>query len=212
MCYIANDIVWLGGLYNSMWHLMARLKKITSFMEHTYLLSSTWIYIYNITLISLKWQPLAKASIKIQSVIVSFLRHLAELPDVLKYIGNVHVIVYSKVGDDIRSFSAVIWVEHLWSTLLGQPDTSKNIFCGMLHFLYKMPFSHSINKCFSWGHNHMETFSVLLALCAGNTPATIEFPSQRPVIQSFDVFFDLCLNRRLSKQSNKVSLKMWYLL
>ena len=28
-----------------------------------------------------------------------------------------------------------------------------------------------------------------------------EFPAQRPVTRSFDVFFDLCLNKRLSKQS-----------
>ena len=28
-----------------------------------------------------------------------------------------------------------------------------------------------------------------------------EFPTQRPVTQSFDVFFDLCLNKRLSEQS-----------
>ena len=36
----------------------------------------------------------------------------------------------------------------------------------------------------------METFSALLALCAGNSPVTGEFPSQRPVTRSFDVFFD----------------------
>ena len=47
----------------------------------------------------------------------------------------------------------------------------------------------------------METFSALLALCAGNSPVTCEFPSQRPVTQSFDIFFDLRLNKRLSKQS-----------
>ena len=47
----------------------------------------------------------------------------------------------------------------------------------------------------------METFSALLALCAGNSPATGEFPAQRPVTRSFDVFFDLRLNKRLSKQS-----------
>ena len=47
----------------------------------------------------------------------------------------------------------------------------------------------------------METFSALLALCAGNSPATGEFPSQRPVTRSFDDFFDLRLNKRLSKQS-----------
>ena len=47
----------------------------------------------------------------------------------------------------------------------------------------------------------METFFALLALCAGNAPVTGEFPSQRPVTRSFDVFFDLHLNKRLSKQS-----------
>ena len=47
----------------------------------------------------------------------------------------------------------------------------------------------------------METFSVLLALCAENSPVTHEFPLQRPVTQSFDVFFDLRLNKRLRKQS-----------
>ena len=47
----------------------------------------------------------------------------------------------------------------------------------------------------------METFSALLALCAGNSPVTGEFPAQRPVTRSFDVFFDLRFNKRLSKQS-----------
>ena len=36
----------------------------------------------------------------------------------------------------------------------------------------------------------METFYALLALCAGNSPVTGEFPTQRPVTRSFDVFFD----------------------
>ena len=40
----------------------------------------------------------------------------------------------------------------------------------------------------------------LLVICAGNSPVTGEFLSQRPVTRSFDVFFDLCLNKRLSKQ------------
>ena len=47
----------------------------------------------------------------------------------------------------------------------------------------------------------METFSALLAIYAGNSPVAGEFPAQRPVTRSFDVFFDLCLNKRLSKQS-----------
>ena len=44
-------------------------------------------------------------------------------------------------------------------------------------------------------------FSALLALCEGNPPVTGGFASQRPVTQSFDVFVDLRLIKRLSKQS-----------
>ena len=47
----------------------------------------------------------------------------------------------------------------------------------------------------------METFSALLAICAENSPVPGEFPAQRPVTRIFDVFFDLRLNKRLSKQS-----------
>ena len=35
----------------------------------------------------------------------------------------------------------------------------------------------------------------------GNSPVPGEFPAQRPVTRSFDVFFDLRPNKRLSKQS-----------
>ena len=55
--------------------------------------------------------------------------------------------------------------------------------------------------CNTWGHHQMETLSSLLALCVGNSPVTGEFPTQRPVKWSFDVFFDLGLNNQLSKQS-----------
>ena len=42
-----------------------------------------------------------------------------------------------------------------------------------------------------------------LALCEGNAPGIAEFPSQRPVTLSFDVFFDLRLNKRSCKQSRR---------
>ena len=47
----------------------------------------------------------------------------------------------------------------------------------------------------------METFSALLAICAGNSKVTGEFPTQRPVTRSFCVFYDKRLNERWSKQS-----------
>ena len=51
-----------------------------------------------------------------------------------------------------------------------------------------------------WRHQ-METFSMLLAICVGNSPVTGELAVQRPATRSFDVFFDLRLNKWLSKQS-----------
>ena len=47
----------------------------------------------------------------------------------------------------------------------------------------------------------METFSALLAICAGNSPVPGEFPTQRPVTRSFDVYLDMRPNKHLSKQS-----------
>ena len=51
-----------------------------------------------------------------------------------------------------------------------------------------------------WRHP-MEPFSALLAICAGNSPVTGEFPAQRPVTRSFDASFDLRLNKRLIQQA-----------
>ena len=53
----------------------------------------------------------------------------------------------------------------------------------------------------SWWRHQMETFSVLLAISAGNSPVPGEFPAQRPMTRSFHVFFDLRPNKPLSKQS-----------
>ena len=51
----------------------------------------------------------------------------------------------------------------------------------------------------AWWRHQMETFSTLLAICAGNSPVSGDFPATRPVTRSFDIFFDLRLNKRLSK-------------
>ena len=53
----------------------------------------------------------------------------------------------------------------------------------------------------TWWRHQMETFSALLAICAGNSPVTGDFPAQRPGTWNFDVFFYLRLNKRLSKKS-----------
>ena len=71
-----------------------------------------------------------------------------------------------------------------WLTLYKYSDGS-NIFC--------------LDR--SWWRHPMKTFSALLAICAGHWPVNGEFPTQRPMTRSFDVFFDLRQNKRLSKQS-----------
>ena len=77
-------------------------------------------------------------------------------------------------------------------------------------FLYKP----TCNYC-SWWRHQMETFSALLTLYAGNSLVTGEFPAQRPVTRSFDVFSDLCLSKQLSKQSWQFcthnGLSFWYI-
>ena len=59
----------------------------------------------------------------------------------------------------------------------------------------------------TWWRHQRETFSALLALCKGNSSATGEFRSQRPATRNFEVFFDLCLNKRLSKPARRRSLE-----
>ena len=53
-----------------------------------------------------------------------------------------------------------------------------------------------------WWRFQMETLSALLTLCARNSPVPGEFPAQWPVTPSFHVFFDLRLNKPLSKQAS----------
>ena len=75
-------------------------------------------------------------------------------------------------------------------------------------FLLQCQLFNQYHEYSPWWRN--EIFSALLALCAGNSPVTSEFPSQRSVTRSFDIFFDL----PLSKQSwgwwfEKTSRPLW---
>ena len=75
-----------------------------------------------------------------------------------------------------------------------QAKTWANDYPGLCHHMASL--GHN-----AWWRHQMETFSALLAICAGNSPVPGDFPTQRPVTRSFDVFFNLCLNKRLRKQS-----------
>ena len=93
--------------------------------------------------------------------------------------------------------NVVILMKFSWLAVLEVLRTSST--ASDEHFI-KMTFPFDCKIHQSWWHHQMETFSVLLALCEGNPPVTGGFLSQRPVMRSFDVFFDLSLNKRLSKQ------------
>ena len=112
---------------------------------------------------------------------------------------------------------------HQWSHNVGHPscwfqNKTGPIYCGVScqegptrhYYAWQIgPFWQDtldmsfLNGCLpiTWWRHQMETFFALLALCAGNSTVTGEFPSQRPVMRRFDDFFDLLLNKRLSKQS-----------
>ena len=68
-------------------------------------------------------------------------------------------------------------------------------------------FSHQWfrQNLFPW----WRTFSALLAICAGNSPVPGDIPAQRPVTGSFDVFFDLGLNKRWGWWFEMPSLPLW---
>ena len=70
----------------------------------------------------------------------------------------------------------------------------------------EIPVNATLKRPFRVGDRHDDViewkyFSALLARCAGNSPVTGEFPSQRPVTRNFDVFFHQRLNKRLSEHS-----------
>ena len=71
----------------------------------------------------------------------------------------------------------------IWSMFV-----STMVLCAILHFTI------AYDDVIKW-----YIFHVTGHLC-GNSPVIGEFPTQRPVTRSFDVFFDLRLNKRLSKQ------------
>ena len=111
-----------------------------------------------------------------------------------------------------------IWVSQLWAccdavtqrnyisaACIQRILWNKHTVCFVSLRLYWIPWRihgmYSLDTFTSWWGHQKETFSALLAICAGNPPVTGEFPTQRPVTRSFDVFIDLRLNKRLSKQS-----------
>ena len=60
-----------------------------------------------------------------------------------------------------------------------------------------------------WWRHQMEAFSALLALCARNSPVTGEFPAQRPVTRSIDVFSREASDLRHPRAHHNVTVMCW---
>ena len=106
----------------------------------------------------------------------------------------------------ISNFWVMVWTK--WPSLCTE---CWSLLSRMLFFVSKYNirqaamwwhgYTPSNSAMLSWWRHQIETFYALMPICAGNSPVSGEFPAQRPVTRSFDVFFDLRLNKRLSKQS-----------
>ena len=78
-----------------------------------------------------------------------------------------------------------------WWTDKVRHHISHNFIFTLIMWSWYRAWHHILH--YTWWRHQMELFSALLALCVSNSPVTGEFPAQRPVTRSFDVFFDLRL-------------------
>ena len=107
----------------------------------------------------------------------------------LRFYGDLVQVLCRALGKP--NASSLLYISCIYQTILTENATCFHVLrLGNLQY-----------RSTPWWRHQMETFSALLDLCAGNSPVTSEFPSQRPVTRSFDVSLICALNKRLSKQS-----------
>ena len=94
----------------------------------------------------------------------------------------------TRVGTSIPTL--VTSVSMAMSALAKGHDCSEVWYCDNTTVAATLKNEPSITWSQAWWRHQMEIFTALLAICAG-----------RPVTRSFDIFFDLRLNKQLSKQS-----------
>ena len=102
------------------------------------------------------------------------------------------------------TLNAAYWVEMAkwtWRSRSVTPIFNTSWENHKMHIWCKLgAFSSNLLKVIMMTSSNGNIFSVT-GHFVGNSPVPSEFPTQRPVTWSFDVFFDLRLNKRLSKQS-----------
>ena len=118
----------------------------------------------------------------------------------LKQIFKIHtpvkqklIILQSNTINIVQSYLSYTEIAMAADNLFYLSDTVSTLTTNTLSYLL-----HT-----AWWRHQTETFSAWLAHCERNPPVIGGFPLQRPVMRNFDVFFDLRLNKRLSKQSRR---------
>ena len=96
-----------------------------------------------------------------------------------------HWVLHNSMTANIYHIYIIYYIYTL--TKLACKHTA--VFISLVVNTYEMQLLFS--SMYRWWRHQMETFSALLALCAGHSPVPDEFPTQRPVTRSFYVFFDL---------------------
>ena len=107
----------------------------------------------------------------------------------------------SKKSEDFLLTNITIIIRTLRASLCLCCDYAATV---LVNILQGNLFGTQMSTCTGtgpWWRHQIDTFSMLLALCEGNPSVTEGFPSQRSVTRSFDVFFDVRLNKRLKKKS-----------
>ena len=77
-----------------------------------------------------------------------------------------------------------------------------NKFCGIHQPVLNMYLNAEMLRYEPWWRHQMETFSALLAICAGNSPLNGEFPAQSQWRGALTFSLICALNKRLSKKNH----------
>ena len=109
---------------------------------------------------------------------------------------HIYIYIYIYVPDRYRVYKLYsismsdihlsIWIgiQHIQLTKYPRPALSFNSVQISVVYPHTLWPIHQ----YSWWRHQMETFSALLAICAGNSPVPGEFGAQRLVPRSFDIF------------------------
>ena len=135
--------------------------------------------------------------------------------DLLRFVGIVLTFIYTELFCfqwKTTSYISVYLIFHLYGShlkLVSVPMKTVSIYffidlCLHVHVAGAgIGDDNSTSMCFVFRpmmtSSNGNIYRVTGHLC-GEFTGPGEFPAQRPVARSFDVFFDLCLNKRLCKQ------------